>query len=713
VVLAAVTITSLLAPSAARAADDTVFTFQGGGWGHSVGMSQYGAFGMSKEGYTHDQIIGHYYTDASVVDVLPSLVEENIWVNISTPGEFGSVSLEVVGIVPPSVPVVFDVGPIEYPAAVGDVVTITALGEGMCRFSGPPGSIDYWCMADIDWDGWEVQPTAGVQVKGVSGCNVGVPPTCRYARGALRIRPHSNPNQFNLTLEIDMEKYLLGLSEMPGLWGAPSNGGMEALRAQAVAGRSYAVRTVLDRGDPAGRPFCWCQLYRSTIDQAYTGWGFGSSYWIEAVQSTAGRVATHTSSSPGVPFKAFYSSSTYGATEKGSDGFGGTDNAWLQPVDDHWSADPGLNPNARWNRSYTGQTVADVLNNGHGLPFFSTVDEVEISECSTTGAALELRFSGGGAQADVSTRVLRGWFSNVEDVDGKEDWLSMQVFNVGAPPPETPPCPNQVAWESIPECNGIGYNGLDPTHWIFPGEFPVVGGTVVVDLTGEPGPAVVFWDGEYTGKVRIEGTPVGDVICGADNTGSGFDWIHGRGGPDVIFGGDGEDILSGGSGPDTIHAGDTGATLRGSRGDDTLYGGAGADLIRGGAGADELYGAGGQDVMRGNQGDDLIDGGGSPDWLAGGDGNDTLFAGSGNGDRLFGGAGDDTMYGGSGDEDILRGETGSDTMFGGSGHRHRLYGDEDEDTITGGAGDDHYLRGGQGADVLTAGTGANHTLVQN
>ena len=39
------------------------FVFTGGGWGHSVGMSQYGAYAMAKSyGFTYDQIINFYYT---------------------------------------------------------------------------------------------------------------------------------------------------------------------------------------------------------------------------------------------------------------------------------------------------------------------------------------------------------------------------------------------------------------------------------------------------------------------------------------------------------------------------------------------------------------------------------------------------------------------------------------------------------------------------
>ena len=38
------------------------YTFTGRGWGHGVGMCQYGAFGMAKMGIKYDEIIKHYYT---------------------------------------------------------------------------------------------------------------------------------------------------------------------------------------------------------------------------------------------------------------------------------------------------------------------------------------------------------------------------------------------------------------------------------------------------------------------------------------------------------------------------------------------------------------------------------------------------------------------------------------------------------------------------
>jgi stage II sporulation protein D len=38
------------------------YSFTGRGWGHGVGMCQYGAYGLAKMGLKYDQIIKHYYT---------------------------------------------------------------------------------------------------------------------------------------------------------------------------------------------------------------------------------------------------------------------------------------------------------------------------------------------------------------------------------------------------------------------------------------------------------------------------------------------------------------------------------------------------------------------------------------------------------------------------------------------------------------------------
>jgi len=47
----------------------TEINISGGGFGHGVGMSQYGAYGLSLQGYSYEQIIRHYYPDTELRNI--------------------------------------------------------------------------------------------------------------------------------------------------------------------------------------------------------------------------------------------------------------------------------------------------------------------------------------------------------------------------------------------------------------------------------------------------------------------------------------------------------------------------------------------------------------------------------------------------------------------------------------------------------------------
>src|SRR5438067_9586461 len=42
------------------------FFISGHGWGHGLGMSQYGAYGYAQHGWTYDRIVKHYYTGTTI-----------------------------------------------------------------------------------------------------------------------------------------------------------------------------------------------------------------------------------------------------------------------------------------------------------------------------------------------------------------------------------------------------------------------------------------------------------------------------------------------------------------------------------------------------------------------------------------------------------------------------------------------------------------------
>jgi SpoIID/LytB domain protein len=404
---------------ASPASASPTFVFEGGGFGHSVGMSQFGAYGMSRAGYSWEEIMTHYFTGATPGNVSPTLAAEPIWVNLTL--EQSVLSLTVRSIGPDNAsPVTFTSSAGSVVATVGQTATVTRLSDGTCRVATPGGTLTGPCTIDAEWDGFTDSPTTAVILDGCTLMNWNLttgskPQPCTYARGGLRIRPDNNTNTVNLTVEIDMEDYLLGISEMPYFWGG--TGGMAALEAQAVAARSYAYSKVIARAAPEDRPWCWCSIYDTTVDQSYVGWGHGTQEWIDAVRNTNGKVMNHLSVKIGdqlAPIPTYYSSSTFGWTENSEDGFSSTV-PYLRSVDDRWSQLPDIgNSNARWTRDYSGSQLAA------RLPGMSTVTGLAITKCSITGAALEITFYGSGGPRMFKTRDLRGLLS----------LKSMQVFAV-------------------------------------------------------------------------------------------------------------------------------------------------------------------------------------------------------------------------------------------------------------------------------------------
>src|SRR5438093_3597698 len=58
-------------PGGSKTAPPTIrtqptFFITGHGWGHGLGMGQYGAYGYAQHGWTYDRIIKHYYTGTTI-----------------------------------------------------------------------------------------------------------------------------------------------------------------------------------------------------------------------------------------------------------------------------------------------------------------------------------------------------------------------------------------------------------------------------------------------------------------------------------------------------------------------------------------------------------------------------------------------------------------------------------------------------------------------
>ncbi len=89
ILLAVTTLLTLVTPGtqSASATDDVVFT--GSGWGHGMGLSQWGAYERARQGQTAEEIVETYYQTASVLTLaeaeIPSWVTDDdspVWVNM-------------------------------------------------------------------------------------------------------------------------------------------------------------------------------------------------------------------------------------------------------------------------------------------------------------------------------------------------------------------------------------------------------------------------------------------------------------------------------------------------------------------------------------------------------------------------------------------------------------------------------------------------------
>src|SRR3954447_10019716 len=94
------TLVAVLALAAPASAAKTTFTIKGAGFGHGVGMSQYGAMGYASHGWSAAQIMGHYYSGTALGTTDPNqkvrvrLIEQTSSVRFSGAKQAGSRKLD-------------------------------------------------------------------------------------------------------------------------------------------------------------------------------------------------------------------------------------------------------------------------------------------------------------------------------------------------------------------------------------------------------------------------------------------------------------------------------------------------------------------------------------------------------------------------------------------------------------------------------------------
>ena len=300
-------------PSAADAA--TRHVVRGAGWGHGIGMSQYGAYGFAVRGKSYREILAHYYRGTDLGHAETRTVRVLLMTNRGDV-VFSGASLASERPLNPAR---------AYRARLrGTRVEVrTTSGKRVARFTAPlkvRGS------------------STGI---GLSGTAIGGKANGRY-RGSLELRP-SPGGGLTVVNAVGLDKYVQGVvpKESPSSWPA------EALKAQAVAARSYALAS--DRG---GSIF---DHYPDTRSQVYRGMGEEAASTNAAVRATAREILRY----DGEVATTFFFSTSGGHTENVENVFyGATPTPYLRGVEDPYD---DASPRHRWSLTYTQRRLDAAL----------------------------------------------------------------------------------------------------------------------------------------------------------------------------------------------------------------------------------------------------------------------------------------------------------------------------------------------------------------
>lgn len=185
---------------------------------------------------------------------------------------------------------------------------------------------------------------------------------------------------------VDMEQYVMGVCsrEMSSSWP------LEALKAQAVAARTYAAKNVKSSIYYFN---CGFDVTGDTYSQAYSGCDAVGSRIERAAQETANEYLTWS----GGLCDAQYFSSDGGATEDNENVYGSSDHPYLVGIiDPYESAVDSINSYSEWTRTISSSDLAAKV----GLPDVTWVG----AEYSDTGNVIKLTITSSSGKAAVISR---------------------------------------------------------------------------------------------------------------------------------------------------------------------------------------------------------------------------------------------------------------------------------------------------------------------
>ncbi len=332
----------------------------GSGYGHGVGLSQYGAKGRAEAGQGHEQIVKAYYSGVEIREQSSAPVRVLLAESASNGSHEITVrqgrsatmrNLASGGML--------DLGPGRYrithlPDRGLYRVTNVSEGEQVGVYSGP-----------LNFN------SAGGGPLGVGASDY---------RGTLQVR---NANSKLLLINrLGMEAYLRGVVpwDMPPSW-APA-----ALESQAIAARSYAEAT---------RRSGAFDFYADVRDQAYGGASAETAATNRAVLATAGKVAVY----GGEPITAFFHSASGGHTESSANVFGPA--PYLKAVRDVDRAGRAYESRAYANSPWMSWQ-GEIAPNGSPRFGVGSIRQIEVLDRAPSGRVTKVRVKGTEGERAVS-----------------------------------------------------------------------------------------------------------------------------------------------------------------------------------------------------------------------------------------------------------------------------------------------------------------------
>ena len=252
----------------------------------------------------------------------------------------------------------------------------------------------------------------------------------RYRGKLVFIKANSG---FTVINEIDLENYLRGVlsAEMPADWSP------EALKAQAILARTYAVK---NRGRFSKRGY---DFDAGENSQVYRGINAENPRTDKAVSQTTGMVLTWNGQTADV----YYHSDSGGATADSAHVWGGS-RPYLQVRKEAVSY---TSPNSTWQTALSPSQVASALSKmKHNI---GNVQSIEVAKADSAGRAIQLSFTGDRGTASVKahdfrmaagTRVIKSTNIQITRSGGTQPVQSVQP-NVTAAPKIPDPVEKQQA----------------------------------------------------------------------------------------------------------------------------------------------------------------------------------------------------------------------------------------------------------------------------